>query len=144
MAITFHNPPKKNFPSRNAIKKAIVSTAKSFGQKIGELTYVFVSDEELLEMNRNHLNHNYFTDIITFDLGVEGQPVEGDVYISVDRVVENGEKIGTGIEDEFTRVIGHGLLHLLGFQDKLPTEIQKMREAEEKFIQLYIAQSSDS
>ncbi|HRH35353.1 MAG TPA: rRNA maturation RNase YbeY [Catalimonadaceae bacterium] len=139
MAITFNNPPKKNFPSRKAMRQVISKTAVNFGHSIADLNYVFVSDEELLAMNQNHLNHNYYTDIITFDLGMESHSIEGDVYISVDRVEENGEKIGNGIEEEFVRVMGHGLLHLLGFRDKLPNEIQEMRQAEDQFIDLYKA-----
>ena len=112
-------------------------TCEIFKMKPIELSYIFVSDQWLLEMNKEYLNHDYFTDIITFDNSEETGEIEGDIFISRDRVEENGKTIGTGIEDEYVRVIGHGLLHLCGLKDKTKAESMEMRKRENEFIALY-------
>jgi rRNA maturation RNase YbeY len=137
MAITFSQAPKKNFPNRLVLKDCLKATARTFGKTITDLSYVFVSDEELLEMNRQYLQHDYFTDIITFDNSEDEDTIEGDIFISTDRVEENGQTIGKGILEEYLRVVAHGLLHLCGLGDKSDTEIETMRMAEEAFIELY-------
>jgi rRNA maturation RNase YbeY len=137
MAITFSPAPKKNFPNRLVLKDCLKATAKTFAKTITDLSYVFVSDEELLEMNRQYLQHDYFTDIITFDNCEDEDTIEGDVFISTDQVEENGQTIGKGILEEYLRVLAHGLLHLCGLGDKSDTEIETMRTAEEAFIALY-------
>jgi len=139
MAISFTSAPGKNFPNRTVLKSCLKSTAKTFGKTITDLSYVFVSDQELLEMNRQYLQHDYFTDIITFDNSEDEDTIEGDVFISTDRVEENGQTIGKGILEEYLRVVAHGLLHLCGLGDKSDTEIKTMRTAEEAFIAMYKA-----
>lgn len=118
------------------------SFASTHGVLIGELNYIFVSDEELLEMNRQYLDHDYFTDIITFDNSEQDGKIEGDVFISWERVVENGKSIGNGVLEEYVRVIGHGFWHLLGFGDKSDIEREEMRRKENAFIDTYIALTS--
>jgi len=137
MAITFTDAPSKNFPKKTLLKSIIKSTCLRFEKKPGELSFVFVSDQELLEMNRQYLQHDYFTDIITFDNSEETELIEGDIFISKDRVEENGVYLGNGVEEEYIRVIGHGVLHLCGFGDKSENEIQEMRKAESEFIKAY-------
>lgn len=144
MAIQFHSAPRKHFPNRSQIRQLLTSTAQSYGKKIGELNYAFVSDEELLEMNRQYLQHDYYTDIITFDQSDDELLLEGDIYISIDRVIENGNQLGNGPLEEFCRVLAHGLLHLCGLGDKSESEIREMRAAEDRFIQAYQALESDS
>jgi rRNA maturation RNase YbeY len=138
MAIGFHNSPRKNFPSKKTLKEVLVKVAHIEGFKIKNLQYIFVSDEELLEINRSYLNHDDLTDIITFDQSDEAGKIEGDIYISKERVEENGLQFD-GILPEFLRVMGHGLLHLCGYKDKTKDQIQKMREKEAEFIQLFFA-----
>ncbi len=137
MAISFTSAPRKNFPDRTVLRLCLKETAARYEMIVGELTYVFVSDEELLEMNRQYLEHDYFTDIITFDNSEEEGRIEGDIFISTDRVEDNGKSLGNGIEEEYCRVIAHGLLHLCGLGDKSEAEAETMRKAENEFIALF-------
>jgi len=137
MAISFTSAPRKNFPDRSLLRLCLKETAIGYEMKVGELTYVFVSDEELLEMNRQYLEHDYYTDIITFDNSEEEGRIEGDIFISTDRVEDNGKNLGNGTEEEYCRVIAHGLLHLCGLGDKSESETETMRKAENEFIALF-------
>ena len=110
--------------------------AKSHGKSLGELSYVFVTDEYLLALNREHLNHNYFTDIITFNYNEENS-LSGDLFISYDRVVSNSSEFGnSNVYDELCRVMAHGLLHLIGYNDKTELEAKEMRTQEELCLKL--------
>lgn len=100
-------------------------------------TYIFLNDEALLEMNKQFLNHDTFTDIITFDLSENDSELTGEIYISVDRVKENATKFGTNYEDELHRVIFHGALHLCGFKDKSKADSEEMRKQEDKCLKQY-------
>lgn len=101
----------------------------------GSITYVFGSDEWLLEQNKTYLSHDYYTDIITFDLSDE--ELCSDILISLDRIKENANDVGVSFMDELLRVLFHGVLHLVGFNDKDVREIQLMRAMEEKYVNLY-------
>lgn len=127
-----------NKTQRNQLRKLLTGVAKSKGHKILELTYVFVNDETLHGINMEHLQHDTYTDIITFDLN-DGEPnvVVGEIYISVDRVKENAINLNQPEEREMVRVISHGLLHLLGLKDKTPTQAQEMRQEEEACLSLW-------
>jgi probable rRNA maturation factor len=103
---------------------------------LGTITVVFCSDEYLLEMNRRHLDHDYFTDIITFDY-CEGDLVSGDLFISVDRVLENSLKEQVGFLNELARVCVHGVLHLCGYGDKSSSERVVMRNKEDHYLRLF-------
>ncbi|MEL6976581.1 MAG: rRNA maturation RNase YbeY [Bacteroidota bacterium] len=103
---------------------------------LGELTYQFETDERVLEVNREYLNHDYYTDIITFDY-VQGNTVFGNIFISVDRVQDNAKEFDTPIEEEMIRVMAHGALHLLGFKDSTTQEKTIMREKEEECIKMF-------
>ncbi|MCP9769978.1 rRNA maturation RNase YbeY [Lacihabitans sp. LS3-19] len=111
--------------------------AKEQGFKLKELNYVFLSDEELLKMNIEYLNHDTYTDIITFDNSEKETEIEGDIFISVDRVAENSGKFQVEFETELCRVMAHGLLHLCGYLDKKPADVKLMREMEEKYLTKY-------
>jgi len=110
--------------------------AKQEGKKILELTYVFCSDSYLLEINQAYLNHDTLTDIVTFDNSEDPKKIEGDIFISIERVRENGEKLGTS-ETELERVMVHGLLHLLGYKDKKKEDKALMTEKEDFYIKQY-------
>ncbi|MEY2760841.1 MAG: hypothetical protein RLZZ96_741 [Bacteroidota bacterium] len=110
--------------------------AKQEGKKILELTYVFCSDEYLLQINQEYLNHDTLTDIITFDNSEDPKKIEGDIFISIERVKENGDKLGTS-ETELERVMVHGLLHLLGYKDKKKEDKALMTEKEDFYIKQY-------
>jgi rRNA maturation RNase YbeY len=110
--------------------------AKQEGKKILELSYVFCSDDYLLQINQEYLNHDTLTDIVTFDNSEDPNKIEGDIFISIDRVKENGEKLGTS-ETELERVMVHGLLHLLGYKDKKKEDKALMTEKEDFYIKQY-------
>jgi len=109
------------------------SLIKNELKKTGEVSVVFCSDEYLLKMNKDYLNHDYYTDIITFDY-VEGNTISGDLFISLDRVKENAKKFNTPVLHEVFRVVFHGTLHLLGYKDKTEEEQKLMREKEDYYL----------
>ncbi|MBK8701625.1 MAG: rRNA maturation RNase YbeY [Saprospiraceae bacterium] len=112
-------------------------TASHYGATISSLNYIFCSDEYLLEINQTYLDHNYYTDIITFPFK-QGKVVEGDIFISVDRVKENAAEFSAADEkSEMLRVMAHGLLHLIGFTDKDEEAEAKMRSAENKALEIF-------
>lgn len=127
------NKPKLRFRViSNWLKQVILK----FGCITGDLTYIFCGDEYLKEINSKYLDHDYYTDIVTFDYR-DGNLVSGDMFISVNRVVENAEIFKSDINDEFLRVMVHGLLHLLDFKDGSVEEKQIMREKENQCIFMY-------
>lgn len=115
-------------------KKWIKNTSISEGYEISELNFVFCSDEYLLEINKQYLDHDYFTDIITFDNSEEDNKLEGDIYISVDRVRENAETFQADFDTEMRRVLIHGLLHLMGYQDATESLKKEMRAKEDQYL----------
>ena len=117
---------------KNKIKAWLKNVAAGYGFEAGDLNYVFCDDEYLLEMNRQYLGHDYYTDIITFDSREDtaSKRLDGDIFISVDTVRANGTEYGEGFDREIMRVIAHGLLHLIGFDDHTKAEQKQMREAE--------------
>ena len=122
---------------KTRLKSFIASLFKKEKQTLGSLTYVFCSDAFLLRMNRDFLQHDYYTDIITFGLSEKGQPIEAEIYISIDRVKENATTLGITFADEACRVIFHGALHLCGYKDKKKSEIAIMRDKEDQYLRLY-------
>lgn len=114
-------------------KSWLINVAKSESKSISSLTYVFCSDDYLLDINIKYLGHDYYTDIITFPYK-EGDEVESDLYISLDRVKENAEDFNVSYDEELKRVMVHGLLHLLGYSDKSDDDIRMMREKEDYYI----------
>ena len=121
-----------------AIKKRAVSSwikavTETYGKKTGDISYIFCSDEKILEVNRQYLQHDYYTDIITFDY-CEGNRLSGDLFISLDTVRTNAEQFGSYYETELHRVIIHGILHLCGINDKGPGEREIMEAAENKAL----------
>ena len=113
----------------------IKAVAATHNRKVGEIGYMFVDDEKILEVNNEYLGHDYYTDIITFDY-CEGNVLNGDIVISLDTVRTNAEKFGKTYEDELFRVIIHGVLHLCGINDKGPGEREVMEENENKALAL--------
>ena len=134
MAISYYAE-EVSFP---AIKKRETSewirrVAEKHGKKCGDIAYIFCSDEKILEVNRQYLQHDYYTDIITFDY-CEGDRLSGDLFISLDTIRTNAEQFGASYEDELHRVIIHGILHLCGINDKGPGEREVMEAAENKAL----------
>lgn len=118
-------------------KKWLKEIAKGENYSINDLNYIFCTDEYLYEINVEYLNHDTYTDIITFDNSEIENEIEADIFISVDRVKENASKLNVPIEDELSRVISHGLFHLMGYKDKKKAEAELMRSKEEFAINLY-------
>ena len=113
----------------------IKQVATSYGRKVGEVGYMFVDDEKILEVNNEYLGHDYYTDIITFDYD-EDDIINGDLVISLDTVKSNAELFGKTYEEELFRVIIHGILHLCGINDKGPGEREIMEAAENKALEM--------
>lgn len=105
------------------------------GKSLGDVSLIFCSDEHLLQMNKEYLDHDYYTDIITFDY-TEGALVSGDLFISVDRVLDNANQFNVAFQDELHRVCVHGLLHLCGYKDKSDSEELLMRSKENQMLEL--------
>ena len=123
-------------PQVEKVKKWVSQVVQLRGKRVGNISYLFCDDEHLLGVNRQFLNHDTYTDIITFDY-VVGDLISGDIMISVDRVGENAEKFGVPFEQELHRVVIHGVLHLLGQGDKSDTEAAEMRRQEEEALALW-------
>jgi len=114
----------------------IKSVAKAEGAPIKSINYIFCNDEYLREINIRYLKHRTYTDIVTFNYGQPTEPLEGDIFISIDRVKENALKFNADFDNELHRVIIHGVLHLIGFNDKSKTEKLAMREKEDTYLSL--------
>ena len=122
--------------SKKSVERWLKAVVESHDKQLGEVCIVSCSDGHLLEINKTHLNHDYYTDIISFDY-TEGGVVSGDLMISFDRVRENAIENGVGFQDELRRVMVHGCLHLCGFKDKTNIEALKMREEENKALKKF-------
>lgn len=142
MAILFFEEDIKfSLKEKNKTKRWLRDIAKLQGFKIGELNYIFCSDEYLYQINVEYLNHNTYTDIITFDNSEKEKIIEGDVFLSIERIKENAIKEKVSFEKEMTRVMSHGLLHLMGYKDKKEEDRIIMREMENKAILIYDKQT---
>lgn len=123
---------------RNALKQFIETLFEQEKTRLETLSYVFCSDEYLLKMNRDFLKHDFYTDVITFDLSSNKKEVVGEVYISLDRVRDNARTIGISFRNELHRVIFHGALHLCGYKDKTKADIVLMRSKEDQYLKAYL------
>ena len=131
------------FKNKTEIKQWITSVAKGKKRKVGDLSFVFCSDGFLLRLNKEYLNHDTLTDIITFDYSKDDNqlPISGDIYISIDRIRENAVKFNKSFENELHRVIIHGTLHLLGYADKTKAAKLEMTKQEDIALNLLSKQS---
>lgn len=120
-------------------KKWLSELVSREGFELAALNYIFMTDDELLEMNKSYLNHDTYTDIITFDTSDVEEEIEGDIFISIDRVKENAKTFSVDFDTELRRVLAHGALHLCGYPDKKPEEAKKMRAKEDEYLELYKA-----
>lgn len=120
---------------KREMTKWIRSVAACYDKKVGEVGYLFVDDDKIIEVNREYLGHDYYTDVITFDYS-EANEINGDIVISLDTVKSNADLFGKEYEEELHRVIIHGILHLCGINDKGPGEREKMEEAENKALSM--------
>jgi rRNA maturation RNase YbeY len=134
---------KPTFLRMNVLKKQLKELIRIENKSVGDIAIVLTSDAYLLQVNQSFLKHDFFTDIITFDY-CEDNVVNGDLLISIERVLENSVKLNTSFENEFLRVVYHGVLHLCGYKDKKPTEISQMREKESFYLDLFVSRETNS
>jgi probable rRNA maturation factor len=127
---------KFSLRDQTSISDWITNVVTSNQFQVGEINYIFCSDNHLLSINQEYLNHDTYTDIITFDNSCEESVVESDIYISIERVKENSDEYNIPFEKELHRVMIHGILHLLGMEDKSPDERKRMREKEDACLSL--------
>lgn len=130
--VTFFSPDKEA-ETNPFFSKSIPLLLDEEGKKAGDITLIFCSDEELLQVNKDHLNHDFYTDIITFDYS-EGDVISGDLFISTERVEANATEFNVSTEEELARVVFHGLLHMVGFNDKSTEEQSQMRDKEAHYL----------
>ncbi|MBP1531106.1 MAG: rRNA maturation RNase YbeY [Bacteroidaceae bacterium] len=135
--ITFNTEGGAQMPTldQQQIRQWVARVAASYDRHVGDINYVFVDDQRILEVNRQFLRHDYYTDIITFDY-TQGRTISGDLYISLDTVRSNAPLVGATYERELHRVVIHGVLHLCGINDKGPGEREIMEAAEDKALAL--------
>src|SRR5687767_8391311 len=133
----FFEGPGPALKNRRKLRVFIASVFEREGARLESLNLIFTDDKKILEINRKYLNHDFYTDIITFDLSNGGQPVIGEVYISRDRVRENASDLSTSMREELHRVIFHGILHLCGYNDKTAPQTKRMRLKENAYLTEY-------
>lgn len=138
VSVQFHFLAPCTLPNREGLKKFILYIFKREKKILEDLTIVFCSDEYLLSLNRQFLNHDFYTDILSFPLSGLNQSLIAEIYISVDRVRENAKNSGIPIKEELHRVIFHGILHFCGYKDKSGSDIKKMRFLEDKYLNSYL------
>lgn len=134
--IRFYSETDFNLINKQTYKNWLKSIIEKNNKRVGEINYIFCDDSYLLEINQKYLNHDYFTDIITFDYS-EGKKIHGDIYISIDRVRENATLFNQTFDNELLRVLSHGVLHLCGFDDQNQEDKIQMTNQEDEAILLY-------
>ena len=133
--ITFHSHNiRLKLSNRKLIKQFLLNLFEVENMSLSQLDYIFCSDEYLLQLNKQFLQHDYYTDIITFSLGIKSEPIIGEIYISVDRIKDNAKLLGISPDVEILRVILHGALHLCGHLDKKPDDKQAMTMKEDFYL----------
>lgn len=135
----FFNDVQISLRDRTLLKLFIASLFRREKRSLDYLNIIFCTDERLLQINRDFLNHHYYTDIITFHYASADQAIQAELYISIDRIKDNAKTLGTTITSELHRVIFHGCLHLCGYGDKTSQQIKKMREREDNYLRLYFS-----
>jgi rRNA maturation RNase YbeY len=133
--VLFHNTDTRYvIPSKKIIRNKISQLIHLEGFALSHINIIICSDNYLLKINKEHLDHNYFTDVITFDLSDGSKEVEGDIYISIDRIKENKKRFSSALFVELQRVIIHGVLHLIGYEDQTEKDISIMRRKENTYL----------
>ena len=118
--------------TENWLKDLIISEDK----KPGEINYIFCDDDHLLQVNKDFLNHDYYTDVITFDY-VKGKTISADIFVSLPRILDNSSTLSNAFNSELLRVLAHGILHLCGYKDKTDEEISEMRQKEDYYLSIF-------
>ena len=137
-AVQFHFLKACTLSNRVLLKKFIVLVFKKEGVSLAGLDIIFCDDAYLLELNRQFLQHDFYTDILSFPLSGINEPLQGEIYISIPRVRDNAKDSGSSFQTELHRVIFHGLLHFCGYKDKTKADLRKMRSMEDKYLMAYL------
>ena len=127
-----------HFPDRNKLKSFLISLIQKEGKEVDQINIIFCDDTYLININKEYLKHDTYTDIITFELSLNNAPILSDIYISIERVKENARSYDSSFNKELHRVIFHGCLHLCGYKDKKNEEELKMREKENHYLNQYL------
>ena len=129
----------QSFPlaNRTLLKEFVASLFKKEKTRLNSLSYIYCSDKYLLNINKQFLKHDFYTDIVTFNLAERSKPVSGEIYISIDRVRDNAINFDVSFNKELHRVIFHGALHLCGYRDKSPADQRLMRRMEDQYLRQY-------
>ena len=130
------------FRDRGELKSFIYSLIVKEKKNLNNLNYIFCNDKALLKINRKYLDHNFYTDVITFDLSSSPNEILADIYVSVDRIKENAKSLKLSLKEELHRVMFHGLLHLCGYNDKTEAQKRLMRKKEDFYLNLYFGRST--
>ena len=130
------------FISKTTLKQNLKTLAKSEGKALKDISVVFTDDDYLLEVNKQYWNHDYYTDVITFDYSAFPE-VSGDIMISLDRVKENADTLSVSFQEELNRVVYHGLLHLCGYKDKSADDEKLMRKKENYYLELFVSRETN-
>ena len=133
----FFNSLNFSFPNRTKFKIFLEKLLDQEGKKLQSINYIFCTDQELKKLNKQYLNHDYYTDILTFDLSHSKKELIAEIFISIPRVKENSHFLGHSFTKELQRVMIHGLLHLCGYMDKTEKQIKEMRQSEDKYLLAY-------
>jgi probable rRNA maturation factor len=137
--VLFHFLSPCTLPRRGPLKAFLVSIFKKKNRPLESVTIIFCDDKHLLSLNRQFLQHDYYTDILSFPLSSPRKPLVGEIYISIDRVRDNAVNLGNSFKEELHRVIFHGILHFCGFRDKSPAEIKEIRSEEDRYLKAYFS-----
>jgi rRNA maturation RNase YbeY len=141
----FYHSALSQLRNKISLKKFLLKTSNQYNRPIDSLNIIFCDDAYLLSINKQFLNHDFYTDIITFDLASKkSEPIQAEIYISVERVKDNASKLGAPFIQELHRVVFHGLLHLLGYRDKFKKDQLTMRSMEDKLLMLYFGAKKKS
>ena len=127
-----------SFQQKTLVKNFIETIFRKEKKPLAAINYIFCSDDMLLQMNKDFLQHDYYTDIISFGLSDPNEPIEAEIYISIDRVKDNALTMVTTYRNEMLRVLFHGALHLCGYKDKTKSEISTMRSKEDRYLHLFL------
>jgi probable rRNA maturation factor len=139
MALRFFNEDHSYKPkAKRTLLLWLKQVALQEGYPLGDINYIFCSDEYLLQVNQQYLQHDFYTDVITFPLSDNELTISGDIFMSIPRIEENALSLGIAFEHEFKRVLVHALLHLFGYLDELPSQKEEMRVLEDKYLSFFI------
>jgi probable rRNA maturation factor len=140
--ISFHLLYKFPLKGRKILKDFLLSIFKQEDKNVDEVNYIFCSDDYLLQLNQQHLQHDFFTDIITFPFHEDHEDIKADIFISIERVADNADLLNIDFNEELLRVMIHGALHLCSYGDKTKSELAQMRNLEDKYLQLVVSRET--